>query len=44
MRSSLPIGAEVSGVDLAAGLPPDTVAAIRAALLDRKVLVFRAST
>lgn len=35
------IGAEVSGVDLAAGLTPETAAAVRAALLDRKVLVFR---
>lgn len=35
------IGAEVSGVDLAADLTPAAVAAIRRALLDRKVLVFR---
>lgn len=35
------IGAEVSGVDLSAPLAPETVAAIRAALLDWKVLFFR---
>ncbi len=35
------IGAEVSGVDLARPLAPETVAAIRAALLDWKVLFFR---
>ncbi len=35
------IGAEVCGVDLAGDLPPGTVAAIRAELLSRKVLVFR---
>nr|WP_042179988.1 TauD/TfdA family dioxygenase [Kibdelosporangium sp. MJ126-NF4]CEL14145.1 Alpha-ketoglutarate-dependent taurine dioxygenase [Kibdelosporangium sp. MJ126-NF4]CTQ88512.1 Alpha-ketoglutarate-dependent taurine dioxygenase (EC 1.14.11.17) [Kibdelosporangium sp. MJ126-NF4] len=35
------IGAEVSGVDLADTLSPAAVADIRAALLDRKVLVFR---
>ena len=35
------IGAEVSGVDLAQPLRSDTVAAIRAALLDWKVLFFR---
>jgi taurine dioxygenase len=35
------IGAEVSGVDLAQPLAPETVAAIRAALLDWKVLFFR---
>ncbi len=35
------IGAEVSGVDLSRPLAPETVAAIRAALLDWKVLFFR---
>ncbi len=35
------IGAEVSGVDLTRPLAPETVAAIRAALLDWKVLFFR---
>ncbi|MFD4668534.1 TauD/TfdA dioxygenase family protein [Lentzea sp. NPDC058450] len=38
---TIAIGAQVSGVDLAEDLPPETVAAIRQALLDRKVLVFR---
>ena len=35
------IGAQVSGVDLAADLTPEVVAGIRAALLERKMLVFR---
>ena len=35
------IGAEVSGVDLTTPLAPETVAAIRSALLDWKVLFFR---
>jgi taurine dioxygenase len=35
------IGAEVSGVDLSEPLAPETVAAVRAALLDWKVLFFR---
>ena len=35
------IGAEVSGVDLTKPLDPRTVAAMRAALLDWKVLFFR---
>jgi taurine dioxygenase len=35
------IGAEVGGVDLADDLPPETVAEIRAALLEWKVLFFR---
>ena len=35
------IGAEVSGVDLSKPLPPETVTAMRAALLDWKVLFFR---
>jgi taurine dioxygenase len=35
------IGAEVSGADLAEHLSPGAVADIRAALLDRKMLVFR---
>jgi alpha-ketoglutarate-dependent taurine dioxygenase len=35
------IGAEVSGVDLSADLTTETVAGIRAALVERKVLVFR---
>jgi taurine dioxygenase len=35
------IGAEVSGVDLSKPLAPETVAAIRGALLDWKVLFFR---
>jgi alpha-ketoglutarate-dependent taurine dioxygenase len=35
------IGAEVSGIDLTEELTPATVAGIRAALVDRKVLVFR---
>jgi taurine dioxygenase len=35
------LGAEVGGVDLSAPLDDETVAAIRAALLEHKVLVFR---
>lgn len=35
------IGAEIHGVDLASDLPDDTVAAIRAALLEHKVVFFR---
>ncbi|MEO3431457.1 TauD/TfdA family dioxygenase [Pelagibius sp. CAU 1746] len=35
------IGAEISGVDLAAKLPAETVAAIRQALLDHLVVFFR---
>ena len=35
------IGAEISGVDLARPLDPDMLAALRAALLDWKVLFFR---
>ncbi|MCR3750332.1 TauD/TfdA dioxygenase family protein [Lentzea californiensis] len=35
------IGAQVSGVDLAAELTPEVAAEIRQALLERKVLVFR---
>ncbi len=35
------IGAEIGGVDLAAELSDDTIAAIRRALLDHKVLFFR---
>jgi len=35
------IGAEISGVDLCTELPDDTIAAIRQALLDWKVLFFR---
>src|SRR3954462_6828210 len=35
------IGAEIHGVDLRAGLEPETVAAIRAALLKWKVVFFR---
>jgi taurine dioxygenase len=35
------IGAEISGVDLSVPLAPETVAAIRTALLDWKVLFFR---
>ncbi len=37
---TITIGATVSAVDLAAELTPDVAAAIRAALLERKVLVF----
>ncbi len=35
------IGAEISGVDLAEPLPDDVIAAIKAALLDWKVIFFR---
>ena len=35
------IGAEISGVDLSTDLPDDTIAAIRQALLDWKVVFFR---
>ena len=35
------IGAEIGGVDLAEDLPPETVAEIRAALLEWKVVFFR---
>jgi taurine dioxygenase len=35
------LGAEIDGVDLAAPLPPDAVAAIRAALLEHLVIFFR---
>lgn len=35
------IGAEISGVDLASALPDDVITAIRAALLDWKVIFFR---
>ncbi len=35
------IGAEISGVDLGGDLPDETIAAIRQALLDHKVLFFR---
>lgn len=38
---TIALGAQVSGVDLAQELTPEAVAAIRQALLDRKVLVFR---
>jgi hypothetical protein len=38
---TLTIGAEISGLDLAVPLEPDALAAIKAALLDRKVLFFR---
>lgn len=34
-------GAEITGVDMTRPLPPDTVAAIEAAFLEHKVLVFR---
>jgi taurine dioxygenase len=35
------LGAELGGVDLADDLPPDTIAAIRQALLDHLVIFFR---
>lgn len=35
------LGAEVTGIDLRQSLPPETVAALRQALLRHKVLVFR---
>jgi alpha-ketoglutarate-dependent taurine dioxygenase len=38
---TITIGAQASGIDLAEDLTPELVAEIRAALLDRKVLVFR---
>ena len=40
-RLTAAIGAEVSGLDLAADLSDETVAEIRQALLDHQVLVFR---
>ena len=38
---SVYIGAEIEGADLTRPLPPDTVAEIRAALLEWKVIFFR---
>src|ERR1041384_6436364 len=37
---AVPLGAVVHGVDLASDLDPGTIAALRAALLERKVLFF----
>jgi taurine dioxygenase len=38
------IGAELHGIDLSAALPPETIAAIRRALLDHLVIFFRDQT